>query len=234
MKPTVLVISCEHAVNKVPSKYASLFDRKKLILKTHRAYDFGATEISTHLQKKLDCDLVQTKVTRLLIDCDHSLHHANCFSKFSKKLPTAEKNTLIEKYYDPFHQELKDIVSTHIAKKQQVLHLSIYTFMPILKGLFLNTGLGILYDSHRHAEKEVARIMHGLLLQEPPAYKVRLNYPFPGTHDYVLQSLRNSFEERDYLGIKLGINQALIATPQELHAVCNTLSHSLHELLELL
>ncbi|PJD92702.1 MAG: N-formylglutamate amidohydrolase [Legionella sp.] len=234
MKPTVLVISCEHGSNKVPEKYASLFERKKLLLKTHRAYDFGAAEISTHLHKALNCDLVKTKITRLLIDCDHSLHHAHCFSKFSKKLPSIEKNILIETYYDPFHKELKDIISAHINKGQQVLHLSVYTFMPILKGLFLNTGLGVLYNSHRHAEKEVARILHGLLRQEPTAYKVRLNYPFRGTHDYVLQSLRKSFEEKDYLGIKLGINQALISTPQELDTVCKMLTHSLYELMELL
>ncbi|HVT62366.1 MAG TPA: N-formylglutamate amidohydrolase [Legionellaceae bacterium] len=234
MKPTVLVLSCEHAVNKVPARYAHLFAKKKLILKTHRAFDFGAIEIATAITKQLHCDFVSSKVSRLLIDCDHSLHHANCFSKFSKKLPESEKNALIEKYYDPFHQTLKETISHHIAQQQQVLHISLYTFMPILKGVFLNTGISVLYDSHRHAEKEVARIFHGLLMQEPPCYKIRLNYPFPGTHDYVLQSLRHVFAEKDYLGIKLGINQALISTPQELHTISHGIIHSMQELLALL
>ncbi len=234
MKPTVLVISCEHGSNKVPKKYAPLFQHKQLILKTARAFDLSASQIATRLKKGLACDLVQAKVTRLLIDCDHSLHHAHCFSKFSKKLPIEEKNTLIETYYEPFHQELQQKISAHITQQQQVLHLSIYTFAPILKGLFLNTGIGILYDSHRHGEKEVARMLHGLLNQETPAYKIRSNYPFSGTHDYVLHSFRKRFAEKDYLGIKLGINQALLSNEDELDSVCNVLSRSVRDLLELL
>ncbi|MCR9192036.1 MAG: N-formylglutamate amidohydrolase [Gammaproteobacteria bacterium] len=234
MKPTVLVISCEHAVNKVPAKYADLFAHKKLLLKTPRAYDIGATQIATYLQKHLDCEYVKTKITRLLIDCDHSLQHKHCFSKYSKKLSTDQKDHLIETYYNPFYQELQDIIEAHIAAGRQVLHVSIYTFMPIFKGMFLNTGIGILYDSYRHGEKEVARIIHGLLMQETPAYKIRLNYPFSGKNDHILQSFRKSFAEKDYLGIKLGVNQALLSPPKEGRAIREAVTNSLSELLMLL
>lgn len=234
MKPTILLISCEHGSNKVPKKYALLFQDKELVLKTPHAYDLGASHIVKHLHKVLNCDWVQTKVTRLLIDSNHGLHHARCFSKFSKKLSTVEKNKLIKTYYQPFHHELQEKIATHIAQGQQVLHLSLYTFAPILKGLFLNTGIGLLYNAHRHAEKEVARIIHGLLQHSTPAYKIRHNYPFLGTNDFVLKTFRNQFSEKEYLGIKLGINQVLISTPHELNHVCQMLEHALHELLVLL
>ena len=234
MKPTILLISCEHGSNKVPKKYAPLFQTKELVLKTPHGYDLGASHIVKHLHKALDCDLVQTKVTRLLIDSNHGPHHARCFSKFSKKLSTVEKNKLIKTYYEPFHHELQEKIATHIAQGQQVLHLSLYTFTPILKGLFLNTGIGLLYNAHRHAEKEVARIIHGLLQHSTPAYKVRHNYPFLGTNDFVLNTFRNQFSEKEYLGIKLGINQVLISNSHELHNVCDVLEHALRELLVLL
>lgn len=234
MKPTILIISCEHGSNKVPKKYAHLFESKQLILQTPRAYDIGASHIAKHLHNALHCDLVQTKVTRLLIDNNHGLHHARCFSKFSKKLSVAEKDTLIKTYYEPFQHELQQKINDHIAQGQQVLHLSLYTFAPILKGLFLNTGIGLLYNAHRHGEKEVARIIHGLLQHRTPTYKIRHNYPFLGTNGYLLNSFRNQFPEKDYLGIKLGINQVLINDPHNLQIVTHILDHVLHELLELL
>ena len=234
MKPTILVISCEHGSNKVPKKYVHLFKDKQLILETARAFDMGANHIANHLHKTLQCDLVQAKITRLLIDCDHSLHHRYCFSKFSKNLSAEEKNSLITTYYKPFHHKLEERIASHIEQGQQVLHLSIFTFTPILRGLFLNTALGVLYDAHRHAEKEVVRIIYSLLMKETPPYKIRHNYPFLGTHDYVLNSFRKKFSEKDYLGIKLGINQSLITTVHKQDEICKMLSHTFQQLLELL
>ncbi|MGV3740300.1 MAG: N-formylglutamate amidohydrolase [Gammaproteobacteria bacterium] len=234
MKQTILVISCEHGSNKVPQKYAHLFANKQLILHTARAYDIGAHDIAQHLQKALSCELVQSKITRLLVDCEHKPQGLRCFSKFSKKLPDKEKEALIKNYYDPFHQELQNTINHHIEQGQQVLHLSLFTFTPFLKGLFFNTGIGILYDAHRHAEKEVVRIIHSILNHESPAYKVRHNYPFSGTHDHILSIFRKKFAEKDYLGIKLGVNQALLTTDKHQEIICKVLIHTFRELLEVL
>lgn len=234
MKPTVLVISCEHAVNMVPSTYQHLFMRHKSILSSPRAYDLGATEIAAQLGETLHCDVIQSAVTRLLVDCDHSVHHSLCFSKFSKKLSLADRKTLIEEYYRPFHHQLETCIAEHVAQQKQVLHISIHTFSPILDGFIQNAGIGVLYDSHRHGEKEVARLIHSLLLQETTPYRIRLNYPFSGSKDYILSHFRKQYEQKDYLGIKMEINQALLASTENLSALCGSLSHSLYELLALL
>lgn len=234
MKQTILVISCEHGSNEVPKKYAHLFEKKKLILQTKRAYDIGALYIAEYLHNELQAELVKTKVTRLLIDCEHKPHGNRCFSKFSKRLSDIEKKSLIEHYYEPFHAELINTITHHIEKGQQVLHLSLFSFAPFLKGLFVNAGIEILYDAHRHAEKEVVRIMHSLLNHETPAYKIRHNYPFSGTHDHLLSIFRKKFSEKEYLGIKLGINQALVATHENQNIICKMLTHAFRELLEML
>lgn len=234
MKPTILVISCEHGSNKVPKKYAHLFESKELILQTARAYDLGTSHIANQLHTALHCDFVQARITRLLIDCSRSLHHSRCFSKFSKQLHSDEKNKLITSYYEPFHQNLHETIAAHIAQGQQVLHLSLFTFPPIFHRLFLSTAIGISYDAHRHGEKEVVRILHGLLNKETPSYRIRHNNPLLGPRDRTLSLLREKFEEKEYLGIKLGLNQALITTPHEQDKICKMLVHSLQRLLELL
>jgi predicted N-formylglutamate amidohydrolase len=234
MKPTILIISCEHGSNKVPKKYANLFEGNELILQTPRAFDVNANHISNHLHKTLGCELVQAKITRLLIDCNHSLYHRHCFSKFSKRLPNDQKIQLIKGYYEPFHHDLEEKITQHIAQGHQVLHLSFFTFTPILHGIFLNTAISVLYDAHRHAEKEVVRMLHGILNKETPPFKIRHNYPYLGAHTYIQKTFRDKFPEQDYLGIKLGINQALTPTTADREIICNMLGHTLHKLMEVL
>lgn len=234
MKPLVLVLSCEHAVNTVPVIYQSLFSHHLSLLHSPFAYDLGALDIAVSLRNRLHCRLVQSTVTRLLIDCDHSALHAECFSKFSKKFSAHEKEYIIQEYYTPFYQALDQAIAEPILKQKQVLHLSIHTFAPKLRGLIHQAGIGLSYDSNRHGEKEVARIIHGLILQEPIPYKIRMNYPFSGSKDYVLNHYRKQHEQRDYLGIKIEVNQALLSNSTELDNLCNTLANSLNELLLLL
>lgn len=234
MKPTVLVISCEHAVNYVPPTYQHLFANHTPILSSHRAYDLGAIDIATQLQKNLHCDVIQADVTKLLVDCNHSMHHSLCFSKFTKKLPISDKKNLIEQHYLPFQQRLGSRIADHIAEHKQVLHISIHSFSPILDGFIQNASIGVLYDSHRHGEKEVARLINSLLLQETVPYRVRLNYPFSGSKDHVLNQFRKQYDQKDYLGIKMEVNQALLSDVQNMMALCGSLSNTLSELLDLL
>ena len=234
MKPTVLILSCEHATNRVPVAYQPLFAHALDILQSPKAYDLGAIDIASHLQASLSCDMVQSNVTRLLVDCDHSEHHAKCFSKFTKKLDPVEKKNLITTYYLPFYHRLDKIIDANVAADKQVLHISIHTFAPKSHGHIYHSGVGILYDSHRHGEKEVARLIHGLLLQENMPYKVRLNYPFSGSKDYVLSHFRKKHDQKHYLGIKIDMNQALLANPVDLTNILETLSCCFKELLALL
>ncbi len=234
MKQTVLVLSCEHAVDTIPSAYHDLFKEPLSRIDERRSMDKGALKITKKISQRLNCPYVQSMVSRLLIDCNRSLSHSRCFSKYTKSLPLAEKQTLIDQYYNPFREQTRHIIETHIENNQQVLHLSIHTFAPILKGFRQNAGIGLLYNSKRHGEKEVARIWHGLLLQETPDYRIRYNYPFPGDSNSFTKSLRCMYPEKDYLGIEVEINQLLLATPETEEEIAIAMSNSIHELIDLL
>ena len=77
-------------------------------------------------------------------------------------------------------------------------------------------------------------MLHAILDKEPPPYKIRHNFPFLGTHDYIIQTFRKQFSEQNYLGIKLGINQALVPGLQEQAFIHHLLAHSLQKLLSVL
>lgn len=234
MKQTVLVLSCEHAVDTIPSEYHALFQPSLPQPSERKSVDQGALSITQKISTHLNVPFTQSTVSRLLIDCNRSLKHARCFSKYTKHLSTAAQKTLIDTYYTPFRAQTQQMVESCIQNNQQVLHLSVHTFMPIFKGFGQNAAIGLLYDSKRHGEKEVARIWHGLLLQETPNYRIRYNYPFSGDSDSFTRTLRRVYSEKDYLGIEMEINQGLLFSPAAEEEIAYALSHSLRELLTLL
>src|SRR3546814_206608 len=124
MKEIALIISCEHAVNIVPSTYQDLFAPHLELLQTHRGLDIGAQAMALSFNQQFNCDLVQAQTTRLLIDCNRSLHHRNCFSEITTSLPKEEKDHLIQQYYLPFRQQVEDNIKKHIQQGKLVLHLS--------------------------------------------------------------------------------------------------------------
>jgi predicted N-formylglutamate amidohydrolase len=233
MKPTRLLMTCEHAVSTVPAIHGHLFQEQPQLLQTHRGLDIGANDIALQLSKTFGCDYVSASITRLLIDCNRSLKHPACFSEFTKSLPQAEKQQLIEQYYLPYRQHVESLIQQHIAKGHQVFHLSIHSFTPIYNGKPRNASIGLLYDPKRHGEKEVAREWYGILTEQTN-YRIRFNYPYLGSSDGFTTYLRTQYSEKDYLGIEVEVNQALVEDKLSLSEVGSALSASLNELLQLL
>lgn len=236
MKPTVLFLSCEHAVNDVPSAYQHLFKQHESILQTHRAVDFGALSVANALSQSLGCECVTAKVTRLLIDCNRTLTNRSCFSEFTRGLPEQEKQSLINQYYRPYREQCETTIHTLIEKGAQVLHISVHSFTPEFKGVLRNAAIGLLYDTKRHGEKEVARQWHGLLFHELPAYRIRMNYPYHGASDGFTTALRKQYSEKEYLGIELEMNQLLFIDQDQvsIDRVSDFLARTIRALLLLL
>ncbi|GGI83917.1 N-formylglutamate amidohydrolase [Legionella impletisoli] len=234
MKSTVLVLSSEHGGNEVPEPYQHLFADHEDILETHLAWDIGALGIANHLHSVLDCDYFKTTITRLLIDCNRSLKHPKCFSKFTKSLPKTQKNQIIEAYYHPYRDRVSGAIQHHIDKGNQVLHLSIHTFTPELAGVTRKAAIALLYDSKRHGEKEVCRIWQNLMFNHSPPYRIRLNYPYTGSSDGFTAALRKKHLENDYLGIEVECNQALVNDDDSLKALYSTLSDSITQLMKII
>jgi hypothetical protein len=49
-----------------------------------------------------------------------------------------------------------------------------------------------------------------LLQPRIPELRIRCNYPYRGTADGLVRSLRHRFSYQDYLGLELEVNQALL------------------------
>lgn len=221
-----LVITCEHGGNEVPPRWVSLFKEAEQLLNTHRGIDFGALELANALEKATQAPLFYSTITRLLIEMNRSLHHPELFSEFSSSLSLEEKQELIQTY----HQAYWDPIFQKIKELGDVFHLSMHSFTPILNGVVREAEIGILYDPERSCEEELAVRWKDLLEKLLPSFRVRMNYPYLGTSDSLVASLRKKFFCPTYRGIELEVNQGLMDVPTQWESVRQAIIKSVQAL----
>ncbi len=211
LKAMPLIVTCEHASNKVPSYLKPYIQENDPILKTHYAYDIGVEGIFNQIIKKWNpfysC---KGKYSRLCIDLNRSLRHPKLFSDLSKAAPIEIKKRLLQEwssYRDPIISAIRKQRLSH--KNKDVFHLSVHSFTPKMNNIERNADIGILYDPARSLEKEVALELKKRILQQNPLLKIKMNYPYLGKSDGFATSLRKEFS-KGYVGIELEINQKII------------------------
>lgn len=200
-----LVLTCEHAFNRIPKEYKNLFIQDPGVLETHEAFDPGAYDLFQCLSLLAESSYFM-KTGRLLIEVNRSKWHKRLFSRYSADLSELEKAKIIENYYDPYRKLVHENIWHLIDSGNEVLHISVHTFTPILNNVERNCDVGLLYDPKRGAEKEFCKNWKDVILEEQPALKIRSNYPYQGKSDGFTTSLRKEFPE-NYLGIELEVNQ---------------------------
>lgn len=221
-----IILSCEHAGNRVPRAYKYLFTTNPDVLKTHRAYDIGIAPIVVGLQKALKCPLCLYEWTRLLIDVNRT-RRVSQFSKFSRQLSDTEKQHLIDTYDAPYKNRLKGLIDKQ-RRYGPVLHLSLHSFTPVWKGKRRNADIGILYDPTRKQEKQFAETLQTRLGQEL-RLRVRRNYPYLGRAEGMTTRLRRQYSQKQYMGIEIELNQGFLGslTAKQQQDLVNSLAEAL-------
>jgi len=204
-----LLLTCEHAGNQVPECYNEVFSDIREVLASHRGYDPGALEIARFLATEFNAPLFICETTRLLIEPNRSLDNNQLYSEYSQKLIETDHEQILERYYYPHRNGVEDVI-TKVSKP--VLHLSIHTFTPVLNGNTRAVDIGLLFDPHRRSEADFCReFMDGLELMLP-YLTIKFNEPYKGTDDGFTTHLRTKFDDKDYLGIEIEVNQKYIGT----------------------
>ncbi len=226
-----LVLSCEHGGNAVPAAYRRLFRGEAPTLATHRGYDLGALEVARSLAKKLHAPLFKSETTRLLIDLNRSLGRPGLWSEFSGGLSEAERQVVIDRYYAPYRAAVTDKVWKLLGKGKRVLHFSVHSFTPMLRGSVRNADWALLYDPRRKPEAALALEIYAKLKAGAEDLRLRRNYPYVGVSDGFTTSLRKRFPASSYAGMEIEMNQALSALASERPRLVRVLASALGEVL---
>lgn len=201
-----VVLSCEHASNNIPSHLKKVFTKAEEALQTHRAFDLGALELFELMNSGYIAHKKSATVSRLLVDVNRSLYRRTLFSEFTKHLTKVEKEQILNDYYYTFRDSFEREVRNLWQQDKIVLHLSVHSFTPNLKGEIRHTDFGILYNPERKEEKFFAKMWKTELNKLLPDYRVRFNYPFRGKPDGFVRHFRD-MESENYLGIEFEMNQ---------------------------
>lgn len=230
MAEPALIVTCEHARNTVPAKWRFLFASRTAVLRTHHGYDRGGLSLARTLAHVVGGPLVAAPATRLLVDVNRSEGNPALFSRFTKSLSPVSRGELLRTLYAPVRRRTRELVDGRIERRRTVIHVSVHTFTPVLRGVTRTADIGILYDPSRHFERTLAFQWRATLWRLDPSLRVRLNYPYRGISDGHVRALRKLFTDRDYAGIELEVNQRWVRTGRW-PGVRSTLARSLAELL---
>lgn len=207
----VLLVSCEHAGNRVPADCAHLLAKASGLLDSHRGYDRGALALARGLSRRLRAPLFAATTTRLLVDVNRTPGNPRVFSRYVKQLPEREKAELMRRLHEPHWKRVARAAERALARRRRVLHLSVHSFTPVLRGRRRELELGLLYDARRAAERRLCLGWQRELEAAGTGLRVRRNAPYRGSADGLARALRRRLPAQAYLGIELELNQGLLA-----------------------
>ncbi|MBX3598012.1 MAG: N-formylglutamate amidohydrolase [Rhizobiaceae bacterium] len=148
-----IVLVCDHASNFLPSEYGTLGLASE-DLEKHIAWDPGAAEVARHMSDLLDAALIESGISRLVIDCNRPLDAPDLFWTVSENtvvpanqnLSAQERDRRIAQAYQPFHAAVDEIVEQRLASGLETMLVAIHTFTPVYKGVDRPWHIGILHD----------------------------------------------------------------------------------------
>ena len=230
--PSVVILTCEHASNRVPKRWARAFRGKESVLRTHRGYDLGAEDVAVRLARLLDAPLLVGTASRLVVDLNRSPSHPRLFSEFTRSLPGSERALILRQVYAPHRAAVERAVRLSGSRGVTVVHVAIHSFTPVLNGVRRTADVGLLFDPARARESLLCRAWRAALRDANGTLRVRLNYPYRGTSDGLTTALRRTHDGASYLGVEVELGNEWIRTPQGAREAAELLGATLPHVIE--
>lgn len=199
----VLVVS-DHASNRVPDDIVLGID--PMLLNQHIAVDIGVAEVGALMAERPGIAAFQGNVSRLVCDFNREVHAPAVIPIASdghaipgNALSHAEHQARIERFFDPYHVALRDVLNA----APPALILSLHSFTPQLasSGEARPWHCGVLYNQDDRA----ARLAIPLL--EAEGLVVGDQQPYSGQLLNVTMNTHAEADGRPYLGIEVRQDQ---------------------------
>jgi predicted N-formylglutamate amidohydrolase len=151
-----IVLICDHASNFIPKRFGDLGLGKRE-LESHIAWDPGALPVARRLSKALDATLIESRLSRLLIDCNRPLDAPDLICTVSEttavpgnaNLSLQDMQARIALSWQPFHEAVEQLIKGRLLQDRDTMLVSIHSFTPVYKGVKRPWHIGILHDEDR-------------------------------------------------------------------------------------
>lgn len=147
------VFTCDHASNFLPAEFGTL-GLPAPDLTRHIAWDPGALPVASRMSEALDATLVETRVSRLVIDCNRPLDAPDLVPPVSETtaipgntgLSDKQRAARVDLAWRPFHGSIAGLIEKRLARGQETRLVSVHSFTPVYKGKNRPWHIGIIHD----------------------------------------------------------------------------------------
>lgn len=147
------ILTCDHASNFIPQEYGTL-GLPESELARHIAWDPGALPVASMMAQALDASLVETRISRLVLDCNRPLDAPDLISPVSETtaipgnedLSQAEREARVARCWRPFHDTVDRLVAQRLAAGRETRLVSVHSFNPVYKGVSRPWHIGVIHD----------------------------------------------------------------------------------------
>jgi predicted N-formylglutamate amidohydrolase len=147
------VLLCDHASNHIPHGYGTL-GLAESELTRHIAWDPGAAPVSRRMAERLDAVLVESAVSRLIVDCNRPPDAPDLIPATSEtteipanlSIAADERARRMALAHAPFHDTIEAIVADRLAAGRPTMIVSVHSFTPVYRGVSRPWHVGIIHD----------------------------------------------------------------------------------------
>ncbi|WP_271898210.1 N-formylglutamate amidohydrolase [Candidatus Phyllobacterium onerii] len=228
------VILCDHASNYIPDGFGTLgLDPDDL--QKHIAWDPGALGVSQILSRELDAPLVESCLSRLIIDCNRPLAAPDLVPSLSEvttipgnvDLDEAAKSQRAALSHKPYHAAIEMLAHERASKGlPDPIYVAVHSYTPVYRGVERPWHVGIIHDDD---DRVAAPLIAGLQILKQ--FNVGINQPYSPA-DRVYYTLERHASAFGLPAVMIEIRNDLIATPSEERAWGVMLSRLLRENVE--
>jgi predicted N-formylglutamate amidohydrolase len=176
-----LVLTCEHACNRVPAIPAP-DSRERRILRTHWGWDPGAWQITRELAGRLKTTAIGGKWSRLWIDLNRRVDDPTLIRRDADGVELSWNSGLTESlrehrvltYHAPYHEMVDRLIIRRLVRGLRPLLFAVHTFTSTLDGRPRQFDAGVLYERDRELAQRLGRRLREAGL------RVRYNQPYSG------------------------------------------------------
>ncbi|MCR6670323.1 N-formylglutamate amidohydrolase [Devosia ginsengisoli] len=183
------VIVCDHASNRIPTRYGDLGLTPTERL-SHIAWDPGALAVSQRLADRLDAPLVQSTVSRIVIDCNRELDAPDLIWTLSEStriaanehLDAAERQYRIDHFHRPYHAAIETLLEARRHAGQETILVCMHSFTPVYLGIARPWPIGLIHG----VDTGFTRALFDALKDEAPDLNLGWNEPYAALNGVTL------------------------------------------------
>ncbi|KRA96767.1 hypothetical protein ASD83_16990 [Devosia sp. Root685] len=183
------VILCDHASNRIPERYGDLGLSATERL-SHIAWDPGALAVSRVLSDLLDAPLVESTVSRLIIDCNRAIDAPDLIWTLSERTRIAanenispeERDYRIDRFHRPFHGAIDVLLEARRHAGVETFVVCMHSFTPVFLGKKRPWPIGVIHGR----DERFTAAFRDAMAAERPELNIGWNEPYAALNGVTL------------------------------------------------